>query len=219
MNTTIGVAGRAKTHPNLILGICCLSLLMVAMDATIVNVALPSIRHDLAASISGLQWVIDAYTMVVASLLMLAGSMADRFGRRRVFQSGMALFMLGSLAVQCCSKYSWPGRISRCAGAGRDDAQSGRHVDHCQYVPRTESTCARHRHMGRGRGCSDGTRSGDRRRAHAKHWLAFDLLGEPAGRCRGDVAGGALHSGVQGAASATRRSDRTAAWCSSSWPR
>jgi MFS family permease len=89
--------GRAETHPNLILGICCLSLLMVAMDATIVNVALPSIRHDLAASISGLQWVIDAYTMVVASLLMLAGSMADRFGRRRVFQSGMALFMLGSL--------------------------------------------------------------------------------------------------------------------------
>jgi len=97
MNTTIIDAGRAQTHPNLILGICCLSLLMVAMDVTIVNVALPSIRHDLAASISGLQWVIDAYTMVVASLLMLAGSMADRFGRRRVFQTGMALFMLGSL--------------------------------------------------------------------------------------------------------------------------
>ena len=70
---------------------------MVAMDATIVNVALPSIRHDLDASVSGLQWVIDAYTMVVASLLMLAGSMADRFGRRRVFQLGMALFLLGSL--------------------------------------------------------------------------------------------------------------------------
>jgi EmrB/QacA subfamily drug resistance transporter len=97
MNTTISATGRPTTHPNLILGICCLSLLMVAMDATIVNVALPSIRHDLSASISGLQWVIDAYTMVVASLLMLAGSMADRFGRRRVFQTGMALFMLGSL--------------------------------------------------------------------------------------------------------------------------
>jgi EmrB/QacA subfamily drug resistance transporter len=97
MNTTIIDTGRAKTHPHLILGICCLSLLMVAMDATIINVALPSIRHDLGASISGLQWVIDAYTMVVASLLMLAGSVADRFGRRRVFQSGMALFMLGSL--------------------------------------------------------------------------------------------------------------------------
>lgn len=97
MNTTKSGAVRPATHPNLILGICCLSLLMIAMDMTIVNVALPSIRQDLAASISGLQWVIDAYTMVVASLLMLAGSMADRFGRRRVFQSGMALFMLGSL--------------------------------------------------------------------------------------------------------------------------
>ncbi|HXO99789.1 MAG TPA: MFS transporter [Luteibacter sp.] len=97
MNTTKSGAVRPATHPNLILGICCLSLLMIAMDMTIVTVALPSIRQDLAASISGLQWVIDAYTMVVASLLMLAGSMADRFGRRRVFQSGMALFMLGSL--------------------------------------------------------------------------------------------------------------------------
>ena len=97
MNITIEAARRGEAHPNLILGICCLSLLMVAMDATIVNVALPSIRQDLGASIAGLQWVIDAYTMVVASLLMLAGSMADRFGRRRVFQAGMALFMLGSL--------------------------------------------------------------------------------------------------------------------------
>jgi EmrB/QacA subfamily drug resistance transporter len=97
MRTTIFASARAKPHPNLILGICCLSLFMVAMDITIVNVALPSIRRDLGASISGLQWVIDAYTMVVASLLMLAGSMADRFGRRRVFQIGLGLFMLGSL--------------------------------------------------------------------------------------------------------------------------
>jgi EmrB/QacA subfamily drug resistance transporter len=97
MNTTVSDARRASSHPNLILGICCLSLLMVAMDATIVNVALPSIRRDLSAAVSGLQWVIDAYTRVVASLLMLAGSMADRFGRRRVFQLGMTLFMLGSL--------------------------------------------------------------------------------------------------------------------------
>ena len=86
-----------KPHPNLILGICCLSLLLVGMDVTIVNVALPSIQHDLRATLSGLQWVIDAYTLVIASLLMLAGSMADRFGRRRVFQIGLTLFTLGSL--------------------------------------------------------------------------------------------------------------------------
>lgn len=67
------------------------------MDVTIVNVALPAIRRDLHATTSGLQWVIDAYTLVIASLLMLAGSTADRFGRRRVFQVGMGLFTLGSL--------------------------------------------------------------------------------------------------------------------------
>jgi EmrB/QacA subfamily drug resistance transporter len=83
-------------HPNVVLAICCLSLLMVSMDATIVNVALPAVRRDLQASTSGLQWVIDAYTMVVASLLMLAGSLADRFGRRRTFQVGLLIFTLAS---------------------------------------------------------------------------------------------------------------------------
>ncbi len=70
---------------------------MVSMDATIVNVALPSIRHDFAADTSGLQWVIDAYTLVVASLLMLSGSIADRVGRRRTFQTGLVLFTLASV--------------------------------------------------------------------------------------------------------------------------
>jgi EmrB/QacA subfamily drug resistance transporter len=88
--------GRA-VRPTLVLGICCLSLLMVSMDATIVNVALPAIRADLASTTSGLQWVIDAYTLVVASLLMLAGSLADRFGRRRTFQTGMIMFTAASV--------------------------------------------------------------------------------------------------------------------------
>jgi EmrB/QacA subfamily drug resistance transporter len=83
-------------HPDLILGICCLSLLVVSMDVTIVNVALPAIQHDLHANLSHLQWVMDAYTLIVASLLMLAGSTADRIGRRRVFQTGMAVFTVGS---------------------------------------------------------------------------------------------------------------------------
>jgi EmrB/QacA subfamily drug resistance transporter len=69
----------------------------VGLDTTIVNVALPSIRKELHASVSGLQWTIDAYTLVLASLLMLAGSTADRIGRRRVFQTGLIVFSLGSL--------------------------------------------------------------------------------------------------------------------------
>ena len=67
------------------------------MDVTIVNVALPAIQRDLHASLSGLQWIVDAYTLVVASLLMLSGSMSDRFGRRRTFQVGLVLFLAGSL--------------------------------------------------------------------------------------------------------------------------
>ncbi|MEO8967492.1 MAG: MFS transporter [Solirubrobacteraceae bacterium] len=81
----------------LILGICAMSLLIVGLDSTIVNVALPSIARSFHSSLSGLQWTIDAYTLVLASLLMLSGSTADRIGRRRVFQLGLLLFSLGSL--------------------------------------------------------------------------------------------------------------------------
>jgi len=80
-----------------ILAICSMSLLIVGLDVTIVNVALPSIRHDLHASIAGLQWTIDAYTLVLASLLMLSGSTADRIGRRRTFVIGLSIFVAGSL--------------------------------------------------------------------------------------------------------------------------
>lgn len=87
----------ASIRPNLVLGICCLSLLMVGMDVTIVNVALPAIRREFHTGVAGLQWLMDAYTLVVASLLIFAGATADRLGRRRVFQVGMALFTLSSL--------------------------------------------------------------------------------------------------------------------------
>jgi EmrB/QacA subfamily drug resistance transporter len=88
---------KRTTHPNLILTICCMSVLILSMDVTIVNVALPAIQKDLHAHLAGLQWILDAYTLVVASFLMLSGSMSDRFGRRRVFQIGLGLFTLASL--------------------------------------------------------------------------------------------------------------------------
>ena len=91
----------------IILAICCMSLLIVAMDNTIVNVALPSIRRDLHASLSGLQWTIDAYTLVLASLLMLAGSTADRLGRRRIFQTGLATFAAASLLCSLAPSLGW----------------------------------------------------------------------------------------------------------------
>lgn len=81
----------------IILASCCLSLLIVSMDATIVNVAIPSIRADLHASPNQMQWVIDIYTLVLASLLLLSGATADRLGRRRTFQIGLMLFAVASL--------------------------------------------------------------------------------------------------------------------------
>ncbi|MBC2867926.1 MFS transporter [Streptomyces mexicanus] len=81
----------------LVLAICCMSLLIVSLDNTVLNVALPSLQRDLHASTSGLQWTIDAYTLVLAALLMLSGSTADRIGRKRVFMTGLVVFGLGSL--------------------------------------------------------------------------------------------------------------------------
>src|SRR5271170_1565043 len=93
-----GVSGPSRPpHAYVVLATCCLSLFLVTMDVTIVNVALPSIRRDLGASVAGLQWCIDGYTVVVASLLLLSGSMADRFGRKRTFQLGLVVFSVGSL--------------------------------------------------------------------------------------------------------------------------
>ncbi|GAA3525134.1 MFS transporter [Streptomyces osmaniensis] len=80
----------------LVLAICCMSLLIVSLDTTALNVSLPAMQRDLGASTSGLQWTIDAYTLVLASLLMLAGSTADRIGRKRVFMTGLILFTIGS---------------------------------------------------------------------------------------------------------------------------
>ncbi|MEY9838458.1 EmrB/QacA subfamily drug resistance transporter [Streptacidiphilus sp. EB103A] len=91
----------------LILAICCMSLFIVGLDNTIVNVALPSVQRDLHASVSGLQWTIDAYTLVLASLLMLSGSTGDRIGRRRTFQAGLALFTLGSLLCSLSPSLGW----------------------------------------------------------------------------------------------------------------
>jgi EmrB/QacA subfamily drug resistance transporter len=80
-----------------VLLICCLSLFIVGLDVTVVNVALPSIGQELHAGISGLQWTVSAYTVVMATLLMFSGSTADRFGRKRTFVAGLTVFSVASL--------------------------------------------------------------------------------------------------------------------------
>ncbi|HEY2175479.1 MAG TPA: MFS transporter [Mycobacteriales bacterium] len=99
--------GPSRRRRFLVLAICCASMLVVVMDISIVNVALPAIRADLHASVSGLQWTIDAYTLMLASFLLLAGSTADRVGRRRIFQVGLALFGVGSLVCSLAPSIGW----------------------------------------------------------------------------------------------------------------
>src|ERR1700677_3243874 len=84
-----------------------LSLFRVGLDNTIVNVGLPSIGRDLHAGVSGLQWTIAAYTVTLAALLMFSGAVADRIGRRTVFQVGLSLFTLGSWLCSLAPSLGW----------------------------------------------------------------------------------------------------------------
>lgn len=92
---------------SLVLAICCTSMIVVVMDISIVNTALPTIYRDLHASLTGLQWTIDAYTLVLASFLLLAGSTADRIGRKRIFQIGLIAFGVGSLLCALAPSIGW----------------------------------------------------------------------------------------------------------------
>jgi EmrB/QacA subfamily drug resistance transporter len=97
----------SRGRRQLVLFVCCTGLFIVSIDNTIVNVALPSIRSQLHASVSGLQWTVAAYTIVLATLMMVAGAAADRFGRRTVLQAGLALFTLGSWLCSLAPSLSW----------------------------------------------------------------------------------------------------------------
>src|ERR1700729_545558 len=76
----------------------CLGFFVIQLDVTIVNVALPAIQREIGGSLAGLQWVIDAYTLALASIMLTAGSTADRIGARKVFVLGLTAFAVGSAA-------------------------------------------------------------------------------------------------------------------------
>jgi EmrB/QacA subfamily drug resistance transporter len=96
----IAVSQPAEGGPSparwLALAVLCVSLLIVTLDNTVLNVALPTLVRDLRATTTELQWIVDAYIMVFAGLLLVAGSLADRIGRKRVFLAGLAAFAAGS---------------------------------------------------------------------------------------------------------------------------
>ncbi len=103
INAYAAATGRQSTQPSTrrwwVLAVMSLTTFMVFLDNTIVNTALPSIARDLNASTSTLQWVVDSYTLVLAGLLLVGGSIGDRFGRRRFLAIGMVIFGAGAVGA------------------------------------------------------------------------------------------------------------------------
>src|SRR5512147_2300031 len=95
---TVPPTTRDRDARWLALGVLCLGTLMIVLDSTIVNVALPSIRVDLGFSEASLAWVVNAYLLTFGGFLLLGGRLGDLFGHRRLFMIGIALFTLASLA-------------------------------------------------------------------------------------------------------------------------
>src|SRR5438093_4307350 len=90
-------ASRSRVDPNAVLAIVAVAQFMVVLDATVVNVALPTIKRDVGFSEQSLSWVLNAYTLMFGGFLLLGGRLADRLGRRRLFMAGIALFSGASL--------------------------------------------------------------------------------------------------------------------------
>src|SRR5436305_13168382 len=88
---------RHSTNPWVILVLICLAQFMVVLDATIVNVALPSIQRDLGLSEANLQWIVNAYTLLFGGFLLLGGRAGDLLGRKRLFLAGVVVFTAAAL--------------------------------------------------------------------------------------------------------------------------
>src|SRR4051812_21696048 len=85
-----------RTNKTIMVIVACLGAFMIQLDGSIVTLALPRIQADLHASLSDLQWTVDAYTLTLAVLMLTGGALGDRFGRKRLFLIGLILFTSGS---------------------------------------------------------------------------------------------------------------------------
>jgi len=101
------MSATPRANQAMTLVVTCLGFFIVLLDASIVSVALPTIQTDLHAHLSDLQWVVDAYTLPFAALLLTAGTLGDRYGRKRLFLAGLVLFLLGSLLCGFAQTLAW----------------------------------------------------------------------------------------------------------------
>ena len=188
----------------------CFALFMIMLDNTVVNVALPSIQDDLDASLSGIEWTVNAYTLTFAVLLVTGGRLGDIFGRRRMFLFGVVVFALSSAAIGLAPDQPWLVAGRAVQGIGAAFMMPGT----LSIISNTFPPEERGKAIGTWAGVSAlalALGPGGRRRAHRVRVLAGDLLPEPAGgrRRRGGHA-------VRDAASRATRPPSTAWTCPAS---
>src|SRR4026207_1154444 len=97
----------SRVNPWLVLVLVCIAQFMVILDATIVNVALPTIQQDLDMSDTELQWIVNAYTLLFGGFLLLGGRAGDLVGRRRIFLVGVVIFTFASLLCALADSATW----------------------------------------------------------------------------------------------------------------
>ena len=125
-------------------------LFMIMLDNTVVNVALPTMEKDLHVTLASLEWVVIAYALTFASLLITGGKLADLYGRRRIFVVGLAIFTLSSLACGLAPSAELPDRSARSAGRRRGAHEPGDALHHRRHLPADGSAGRR---SGSGRAC------------------------------------------------------------------
>src|SRR2546423_1684442 len=115
----IPVSAEVRSNRSVVLAMACVGQFMVLLDSTIVGVALPDMKSRLHTDLSGLQWIVDAYVLLVAMLLLTGGVFADRFGRKRVYLYGAVVFTLASILCAFAPSLYWliTGRVLQGVGA------------------------------------------------------------------------------------------------------
>ncbi|MFI9841967.1 DHA2 family efflux MFS transporter permease subunit [Nonomuraea sp. NPDC051941] len=113
------MTAHGSTNRTALLAVACLGQFMVLLDSTIVGAALPDMQQRLHTELTGLQWIVDAYVLLVAMLLLSGGVFADRFGRRRVFLAGVVVFTVASVVCSVAPSIGWliAGRVVQGIGA------------------------------------------------------------------------------------------------------
>ena len=169
------------------LAVLSLSLVIIGLDNTILNVALPSLQTHFNASTSTLQWIVDSYLLVFAGLLLTMGTLGDRFGRKRALQAGLLLFGGASLAVLLGHRQP-ADRAARRDGHRRRDDHAGDAVDHLQRLP-ARGARQGDRHLGGHGGRRHRSRPAVRRPPARVLRLDLGVHGQRAGRGPRLVAG------------------------------